>query len=189
MQGLLWRIGTISEAIWCTWKSVLRLQVRTFKNCNNWTPEYKDLWRWKSLYFEWWIKAYTPVEKKSSQNWNTLIHLKSNDPHIQVLWFFGFLSWLSTYVFNTKCGLNWYAYILEIVLVMLNKHIYDSHNVCGCSTLNEMLIKLVSLIIYSINANLTNISSTPPSEVKKAVLYSTFNNFLYLNRNLYLLGI
>ena len=33
-------------------KGVMGLQVRAFKNCNKWTPEYKDYWRWKSLYFE-----------------------------------------------------------------------------------------------------------------------------------------
>ena len=115
MQGLLWRIGIISEATWCTWKNVLRLQVRAFKNCKIW-------------------------------------HFGNSSGHVE-----------QTHLRFPKC--------------------------LWSLTLNEMLIKLVSLIIYSINANLTNISSTPPSEVKKAVLYSTFNNFLYLNRNLYLLGI
>ena len=67
----------------------------------------------------------------------------------------------------TNCGLNGYVYILEIILVTLNKLIYDSQNVCECLTLNEMLIKLASLIICSTNDNLTNTILTPPSEVKK----------------------
>ena len=62
---------------------------------------------------------------------------------------------------------KWYAYILEIILVTLNKLIYNSQNVCEYLALNEMLIKLASLIICSINDNFTNTTSTPPLEVKK----------------------
>ena len=50
---------------------------------------------------------------------------------------------------------------MKIILVTLNKLIYDFRNICGCLTLNEMLIKLASLIICSINDNLTKMSSTP----------------------------
>ena len=50
---------------------------------------------------------------------------------------------------------------------MLDKLIYDSRNVCECLTLNEMHIKLASLINCATNDNLTNASSTPPPEVKK----------------------
>ena len=64
-----------------------------------------------------------------------------------------------------------YVYILEIILVILDKLIGDSQNVCGCLTMNKMLIKLASLIICLINDNLTNTPSTPPPEVKKTVLY------------------
>ena len=56
-------------------------------------------------------------------------------------------------------------------MVILNKLIYDSRNVCGCFTQNEMLIKLTFLIICLINNNFTNTASTSPSEVKKTVLY------------------
>ena len=51
-----------------------------------------------------------------------------------------------------------------------------------------MLIKLAS-IICSINHNLTNTSSKAPSEEKKPTVYSTFKNFVYLNRNFHLLEI
>ena len=50
---------------------------------------------------------------------------------------------------------------------IMNKLIHDSPNVCGCLTLNEMHIKLASLIISLTNDNLTNTSSTRPPEVKK----------------------
>ena len=74
-----------------------------------------------------------------------------------------------------------YVYILEIVLEILDELIHDSPNVCGCLTLNEMHIKLASLIISLTNDNLTNITSTPPPEVKKkSTVYSTYNNFVYL---------
>ena len=64
-----------------------------------------------------------------------------------------------------------YVYILEIVLEILDKLIHDPPNVCECLTLNEMHIKLASLIIFLTNDNLTNITSTPPPEVKKRVQY------------------
>ena len=107
----------------------------------------------------------------------------------KLLWFFG-LSWFSTYVFISNCGLNGYVYILEIVLD-IDKLIHGSRNICGCLTLNEIHIKLTSLIIFSSNDSLINASSTPPPEGEKVVysLYSTFNNFVYHNRNLYLLEI
>ena len=118
-----------------------------------------------------WINAHIPIEKQSNQDWNTPIHLKNNSTHIRIPLIFCFLSWLSTYVFITNCELNTYAYILEIVLHILDKIIHDSQNVCGHLTMNEMHIKLTSLITFSINYNLTNTSLTPPSEVKKEVLY------------------
>ena len=80
--------------------------------------------------------------------------------------------------------------ILEIVLDILDKLIHNSQNICGCLTLNAMLIKLTFLIICVINDNLTNTPSTPPPEGEKSnTVYSTFNNFVYLNRNFHLLEI
>ena len=99
------------------------------------------------------------------------IYLKNNCQHIKVHLIFWFLIMTFESCFKTNCGLNGSVYILEIILGTLNKHIYDSRNVCGCLTLNEMLIELALLIIYSIKDNLTNTSSTPPPEIKKAVLY------------------
>ena len=77
-----------------------------------------------------------------------------------------------------------------MILVTLNKLIYDSRSVCGCLALNEKLIKLASLITCSMNDSLTNTSSTPPPEVKtSSTVNSTWNNFVYLNRNFHLLEI
>ena len=45
-----------------------------------------------------------------------------------------------------------------------------------------MHTELVSLIICSISDNVTNISSTPPSEVKSSIIYNKFDNFVYLNK-------
>ena len=55
---------------------------------------------------------------------------------------------------------------------IMNKLIHDSPNPCGCLTLNEMHIKLASLIISLTNNNLANTSSTHPPEVKKNSLYT-----------------
>ena len=82
---------------------------------------------------------------------------------------------------------KWVLCILERVLDILDKLIHDSQNVCGCLTLNEMHIKLESLITCSIKDNLTNTLSTLPTEVKDSTVFNTFNKFTYLNRNLHLL--
>ena len=94
-------------------------------------------------------------------------------------------------VFVTNCGLSGYVYIFEIVPDILDKPIHNSRNVCGCFTLNEMHIELASSIFCSINNNLTNISSTFPPEVKNknSIIYSKYDNFVYLERNFHLLNI
>ena len=128
--------------------------------------------------YKFWINAHSPTEKQSNEDWNTLIHLKSNGPSIKVPLVFRFLSSLSTYVFMINFGLNGYVYILDIVLDILDKLIHDSRNVCGCLTLNEMHIELVSLIIWLINDKLNNTPLTFPSEVK-TVLYIVSLVILY----------
>ena len=80
---------------------------------------------------------------------------------------FGFLSWLSSYVFFSNCGVNEYVYILEIALDILGKLNHDSWNVCECLTLNEMHIELTSLIICLINNNLMDTFTWS----KRTVLY------------------
>ena len=103
-----------------------------------------------------------------------MVHIK------KFLWSFGFLSWLLTCVFITICLLNRYAY-------KLYKLIHDSQNICECLTLNEMHIKLASLIICTTNDNLTNMSSTLPPEVKKTIVlyiahimfYTSTKTFIY----------
>ena len=129
------------------------------------------------------------LNKCSYPNWKTNNLTKTEIPpsiqkimvYIQkFLWSFGFLSRLSTYVFITNCELYGYLYILEIVLDIMDKLIDDSQNVCGCLTLNDMHIKLTSLITCSIIDNLTNTSSTSPPKVKtNSTVYRTFNNFVY----------
>ena len=88
--------------------------------------------------------------------------------------------------------LNWYVYILEIVLDILQKLTFDSQNVCVSLTLNEMHVELASLITCLINGNITNTSSTHPPEVYKkqnSIIYSKFNNLVYFKKSIHLLEI
>ena len=126
----------------------------------------------KTKRFLFWINAHTPVKKQSSQEGNTPIHLKNNAAHIKVPLIFWFLIMTFNLCFHHQLWVKWYVYILAIVLVIFDKLIHDSPNICGCLTLNEMHIKLASFIISSTNNNLTNSSSTPLPEIKKkTVLY------------------
>ena len=86
---MYWRLLSLEEIIqiWDTWKGVMGLQVRAFKNCSKWTLAYKDYWRWSSIYFicsscNW---------KESKKYWNTPIHLENNRPSIKVPLIFWFL--------------------------------------------------------------------------------------------------
>ena len=122
----------------------------------------RNSWIHNTKFSEYWplILAF-----KMWHIWSCI--LVGHGPHIKVPLIFCFLFWFSTYAFITNCGLNWYVYILEIVLNILDKLIHDSRNICRCLTLNEMCIKLTSLIICLINDNLPNTWSAPPTEGKK----------------------
>ena len=119
--------------------------------------------------FIFWINAQTSNENKSKQDWNTPIHLKNDGLHIKKLLIFLFLILTFNLCFHHNCGLSGYVFMLEIGLDILNKIIRGSENVCECLKLNRMYIKFASLIIWPINDNLTNTSSTPLSEVKKVL--------------------
>ena len=69
-------------------KSVEILQIRVFKNCNKWSPVYKDYWRWKVYKLN---KCWYSNRKKSNQGWNTPIYLKNNGLHMKVPLIFTFL--------------------------------------------------------------------------------------------------
>ena len=95
------------------------------------------------------------------------IYLENTGPSKKVSLIFRFLIMTFNLCFITNCGLNGYVYVLKIVLDILDKLIHNFRNVSGCLTLNEMHIKLASLIICSINYNLTNTSSVHLPEVRK----------------------
>ena len=101
---------------------------------------------------------------QSKKYWNTPIHLENNGPSTKVPWIFWFLIMaFNFYVSITSCGKLVYIYI--------------------CLAMNEVHIKLASLIICLINYNLTNTSSTPPPELKKdSIMYSKFDTFVYLKK-------
>ena len=107
-------------------------------------------------------------------NWKTVYHrlkyphpFKNNRPSIKVPLIFWFLITTFNKCFYTQRWLNEYVYILEIVMGILDNLTADYWNVCGCLTLNKIQIELSSLIVFSINNNLTNTSSIAPNEVKK----------------------
>ena len=89
------------------------------------------------------------------------------------LWSLSFSSRFSYYLcFYHQLWAKWVC-ILEIVRDIFEL-IHDSQNTCGHLSLNETNIKFTSLIICSVNNNLTNRSSTPPPEGKKVTVYDTF---------------
>ena len=60
-----------------------------------------------------------------------------------------------------------FIFTLLVVLDILDKLTDDSQSICGCLKLNEMHIKLTSLIICLIDDNLINTQSIPPPQRKK----------------------
>ena len=121
--------------------------------------------------FIFWINAHIPIEKQSNQDWNTPIHLKNNSTHIRIPLIFWFLIMTFNLCFYHQLWVKYVCIHIRNSSPHFGQVIHDSQNVCGHLTMNEMHIKLTSLITFSINYNLTNTSLTPPSEVKKEVLY------------------
>ena len=97
-----------------------------------------------------WINAHPSIEQQSNIDWNTTIHLE-----VKVPLKFWFMIMTFNLCFYQWLWVKWYVCILQIVLDILDKLIHASQNVCGCLSLKEMHMELTSLIIYSINYNLT----------------------------------
>ena len=115
------------------------------------------------------MNAHTPIEKESNQDWNTPIHLESNGPHIKVPLIFWFLIIIFYLCFYHQLWVKWVCIHTGNSSEHIGQTLYDSQNIYGCLTLNAMHIKVISLIIYLINDNLTNTSSTPSPAVKKTI--------------------
>ena len=103
-------------------KSVMRLEITEFKNCNKWTPVYKNYWRWKVDVLK--KNAPTPIEKESNQDWNTTIHLKNNGPHIKVFLIFWFLIMIFYLWFYHKLWVKW----VRIHIGNSSGHIGQTHS-------------------------------------------------------------
>ena len=153
--------------------------------CNKWTNGQQYTKTAKDGKFAFWINARTPIEKQSNQDWNSHIHLKNNSPHIKVSLIFWFLIMILYLYFYHQLWAKWICIHIEIVLDTLGKLIHDFWNIYGLLTLNEMNIKLTSLIIFSIKDNLTTFHQYLHPKRKNTV-YSKFNNFVYHNRNFHL---
>ena len=152
-------------------------------------PSIQKLRKMKKCIF--WINAHPPIEKRSNKGWNTPIQLGTKGPSIKVTLIFLFLTMTSTYVFITNSGLNGYVSLLEKFQDILDKLIRGSRNVCGFLALNEMLIELASLIIYSIKYNLRFKEPYQHFHLKykNSIIYRKSNNFVYLKRNFHSLKI
>ena len=134
--------------------------------------------------FIFWINSHTPMEKQSNQDWKTPIYLKIKGPHVKVPLIFWFLIITFKLFFYHELWVKWVCIRIGNRSGHITPTYSGSRSVCWFLTLNEMHIELASLIICSINDNLTNTLSIPPPEVRKnGTVYSTFNNFLYLNKN------
>ena len=134
--------------------------------------------------FIFWINSHTPMEKQSNQDWKTQIYLKINGPHIKVPLILWFLIITFNLCFYHQLWVKWVCIRIGNSSGYITRTYSGSQSVFGFLILKEMHIELATLIICLINDNLTNTSSTPPPEVRKnSTVYSTFNNFLYLNRN------
>ena len=118
---------------------------RVFKNCSNWLQHTKTA---KSKKYIFWINAHPPIEEQSNEDWNTLIHLENNGASIKVRLMFWFLIMTFNLFFITNLTLNGYVYISEKVRDILDNLMNYCRNNCGCLTLNEMHIKLASLMIF-----------------------------------------
>ena len=75
-------MGTISGAIWCTWKNVwwdYRLEhLKPVTNGHQYEKTTED----EKLIFS--INVHTPIEKQSNQGWNPPIYSKNNGSYIKV---------------------------------------------------------------------------------------------------------
>ena len=110
----------------------------------------------------------TPIQKQSNQDWNTPIHLESNDPHIKVPLIFLFLIMIFYFYFYHQ------LWVKSLCLDIRNssRHIGQTHlrfpkylRIFD----TEMHIKLATLIICLIYDNIINTSSPPKGE--KTVSY------------------
>ena len=94
---------------------------------------------------------------------------KNNGPYIKVPLIFWFLIMIFYLCFYHQLWVKWVCIHIGNSSEHIGQTLYDSQNIYGCLTLNAMHIKVISLIIYLINDNLTNTSSTPSPAVKKTI--------------------
>ena len=94
-------------------------QTLTFQLKNNLTkPEITSSIK-KITFSKWMVVFQFSLDCLSIEIW-------AFGPRIKFLWSFGFLSWLSAYVFITNCWLNGHVNISVIVLNIMDKLIHDS---------------------------------------------------------------
>ena len=129
--------------------------LKVVTNGHHYTKKYMKM---KKYIF--WIKAHIWIRKQSNKDSNTSPSIKKNiDPYIKVPLFFLFLIMTFNVCFYYQFSVKWVCINFETALEILSKLLYSFQNVCGCLILDEILIKLTSLILCSINDNITNTST------------------------------
>ena len=136
------------------------------------------------------INAHTPIEKQSTQDWNTPIHLNSNGPHMKVLLILRFFIMIFYLRFYHQLWVKWVCIDIRNssghtgqTLSRFPKRLwmFDTEWNAHQIDILDNLFNLLQPHQYVIN--------TSTWREKNSTVHSTFNNFVYLNRNFHLLEI
>ena len=131
--------------------------------------------------FIFWINAHTQIEKQSNKDWNTPKFLKVNSPHIKVPLIFWFLImtfnlWVCIHIGNSS------EYIEQTHSQFL-KYLW----MFGTEWNAHQIGILDNLLDW--RQSQQHVINTSTWSKKSSTVYSKYNNFVYLSRNVYLLEI
>ena len=139
--------------------------------------------------FIFWINACTPIKNQSNQDWHTQC-LKNNGPHITVPLIFWFLIVTFNLYFHQQLCVKWICIHIRIS----SGHIGQIHlqfPKCVWMFDTEWNAHQISTLYNLFDKTTKNISTRSKKKNKKknAIVYSTYNSFVYLSRSFNLLEI
>ena len=129
--------------------------------------------------FTFWVNTDTLIGKQSNQDWINPIHLKNNVPDKKDTLIVWFLIMTFTLWFYHQLRVKWVC----IHIGNSSEHIGPTHSQfqkCLWMFDSEWNAYQIGILDNFFN------EPPPPPEVKKGPVSSTFNNFVYLNRNFHL---